>query len=186
MDSSWDVTELLLQVSAGDRGALDAIVPLLYDELRAIAHDRLRDERPEHTLNTTGLVHEAYLRLVDIDRVRWQDRAHFLAMASSVMRRILVDYARRRGAAKRGGGWKRVQIEEADLGDEQAQTIEDLDEALSRLQKVSQRQSRLLEMRFFGGLKLKECAHVLGVSVSTLERELRLARAWLARELSAG
>ncbi len=184
--ASSDVTRLLLRVSDGDQEALDAIVPLLYDALREIAANRLRDERSGHTLSTTALVHEAYLRLVDINRVQWRDRAHFLAVASRVMRRVLVDYARRRGAWKRGGGWERVQIAElADLREEQARAIGDLDDALTELEKVSPRHTRLLEHRYFGGLKLKECAEVLGVSISTVNNDLCFARAWLAREMGA-
>lgn len=186
MDDRSQVTRLLRRVGDGDTEALDALVPLLYPELRKIAHARLRGERSGHTLSTTALVHEAYLRLVDIDRMEWRDRAHFFAMASRVMRRVLVDYARARGAQKRGGGWKRIELAEAgELSDEHARAIEDLDGALTRLEKVSPRQSRLLEHRYFAGLKLKECAEVLGVSLSTVKADLRFARAWLARELSA-
>jgi len=185
MQDGSDVTGLLKRASEGDQEAVDALVPLVYDELRSIAHARLRGERRGHTLSTTALVHEAYLKLVDINRVKWQDRAHFFSVASRMMRRVLVDYAKARGAKKRGGSWQQVELEElAELPSEQVQAIEDLDEALTRLEKVSPRQSRLLEHRYFGGLKLKECAEVLGVSIGTVKNELRFARAWLARELS--
>lgn len=186
MKDGSDATQLLKRASDGDQEAVEALVPLVYDELRAIAHARLRGERSGHTLSTTALVHEAYLKLVDINQVQWRDRAHFFAVASRMMRRVLVDYAKARGAEKRGGGWRQVELEEmADLPPEQAQAIEDLDEALTRLEKMSPRQSRLLEHRYFGGLKMKECAEVLGVSIGTVKNELRFARAWLARELGA-
>lgn len=186
MQASSDVTQLLLRVSSGDQEAVNTIVSLLYEELREVASDRLRSERPNHTLSTTALVNEAYLRLIDIDRVQWRDRSHFLAVASRVMRRVLVDYARMRRAKKRGGGWKRVPVAELmEVRDDPDQAIEDLDEALTRLEKISPRHSHLLEHRFFGGLTLKECAEVLGVSVSTVKNDLRFARAWLTRELGA-
>lgn len=186
MTGRSEVTRLLRRVSDGDEEALDALVPLVYPELRAIARARLRGERSGHTLTTTALVHEAYMKLVEIEALEWRDRAHFFAMSSRIMRRILVDYARRRGAAKRGGDWKRVELAEAEnLSAEHAQAIEELDEALTRLEKISPRQSRLLEHRYFGGLKLTECAEVLGVSLSTVKADLRFARAWLARELGA-
>jgi RNA polymerase sigma factor (TIGR02999 family) len=186
MQDGSDVTGLLRRASVGDQKAVDALVPLVYDELRSIAHARLRGERSGHTLSTTALVHESYLKLVDINQVKWQDRAHFFSVASRMMRRVLVDYAKARGAKKRGGDWRKVELEElAELPSEQVQAIEDLDEALTKLEEVSPRQSRLLEHRYFGGLKLKECAEVLGVSIGTVKNELRFARAWLARELGA-
>ena len=186
MKESSDATRLLKRASDGDQEAVEALVPLVYDELRAIAHARLRGERSGHTLSTTALVHEAYLKLVDINQVQWRDRAHFFAVASRMMRRVLVDYAKARGAEKRGGDWKRVDLDEfAELPPEQAQAIEDLDAALTRLEQVSLRQSRLLEHRYFGGLKLQECAEVLGVSIGTVKNDLRFARAWLARELAS-
>jgi len=181
------VTLLLREASGGDREAFDELVPLVYEQLRRLAHHRLLAQRPDHTLNTTALVHEAYLRLVDVERARWQDRAHFFAAAATVMRNLLVDYARARNAYKRGGGRVKVDLDEGALrlSREYAGAIEDLDEALSRLAGLSPRQSRLLEQRYFGGLKLEECAEVLGVSLSTVKNELQLARAWLARELAA-
>lgn len=184
--SSSDITALLRKVEGGDRGALDELVPLLYDHLRRIAHHRLIGERSDHTLNTTALVHEAYLELVDTDRARWKDRAHFLATASRVMRHLLVDYARKRNAYKRGGGRVRVDLDDGiqHLSGEHAEAIEDLHEALTRLEAISPTQSRLLEQRYFGGLTLEECAEALGVSRSTVARELKLARAWLVCELN--
>ena len=189
MDAKADstVTLLLREVAGGDREAFDRLVSLVYDQLRQMAHRRLRAERADHTLNTTGLVHEAYLELVDVDHAHWEDRAHFFAAASRVMRHLLVDYARARKAYKRGGD--RVQValddEALRLSDEYADAIEDLDEALSRLDKLSPRQSQLLEQRYFSGLTLKECARVLGISLTTVKEDLHLARAWLARELAA-
>ena len=181
-----DVTQLLLDSRAGGREVLDQLVPQLYEELRRLAHDRLRRERPGHTLTTTALVHEAYLKLVDVKRVQWQDRAHFLAMASRVMRRVLVDYARRRQAAKRGGGRRRVDLDEAQLiPDAYAERILELHVALTRLEAVNPRQREILEQRYFGGLTLEDTAEVLDVSLTTVKRDLRFARAWLALELSA-
>ena len=181
-----DVTLLLREASSGKREAFDELVPLVYEQLRRLAHQRLLAQRPDHTLNTTALVHEAYLRLVDVERARWQDRAHFFAAAATVMRNLLVDYARARNAYKRGGGRVKVELDEGALrlSEEYAGAIEDLDDALSRLAELSPRQSQLLEQRYFGGLKLKECAEVLGVSLTTVKNELQLARAWLARELA--
>ncbi len=143
-------------------------------------------ERSDHTLNTTALVHEAYLELVDVDQARWKDRAHFLAAASRVMRHLLVDYARQRNAQKRGGGRVKVELDDEALrlSEEYAEAVEDLHDALTRLETMSSLQSRLLEQRYFGGLKLEECAEALGVSRSTVARELKLARAWLACELN--
>jgi RNA polymerase sigma factor (TIGR02999 family) len=180
-----DITRLLRQATEGDREALDALVPLLYGHLRRLAHHRLHAERSDHTLNTTALVHEAYLELVDVDHARWQDRAHFLAAASRVMRHLLVDYARARNAKKRGGEWVRAGVEpdELALSEEYAEAVEELDGALERLAELSPRKARLLEQRYFGGLKLEECAEALGVSLATVKNDLKLGRAWLAREL---
>jgi RNA polymerase sigma factor (TIGR02999 family) len=182
-----EVTLLLREVGDGNRAAFDELVPLVYEQLRRLAHHRLLAQRSDHTLNTTALVHEAYLRLVDVDGARWQDRAHFFATAATVMRNLLVDYARARNAYKRGGGRMKVELDDEALrlSEAYAGAIEDLDDALSRLAKLSPRQSRLLEQRYFGGLKLEECAEVLGVSLTTVKNELHLARAWLARELAA-
>ncbi len=150
-----------------------------------MAHDRLRGERPDHTLNTTGLVHEAYLELVDVDHAPWQDRAHFLAAASRVMRHVLVDHARARNAKKRGGGWVQVELDPdaLPLTEEYAEAVEELDGALARLAERSPRTAKLLEHRYFGGLKLEECSEALGVSLATVKNDLSFGRAWLAREL---
>ena len=181
MQTDSDISGLWQRARSGDRGALDQIVPLVYEELRILAHDRLTGEHSNHTLNTTALVHEAYLRLLDVQEVDFRDRAHFLALASRMMRRVLVDYARRRGAAKRGGGWVKLQFQdERVLAEPSAVAIEQLDRALTLLEEVSPRRSQLLEQRYFGGLKLEECAEALGISLATVKRELRSARAWLA------
>ncbi len=184
--SGSDITALVRKLGGGGREAFDELVPLLYEHLRRLAHYRLMLERSDHTLNTTALVHEAYLELVDVDRARWKDRAHFLAAASRVMRHLLVDYARQRNAQKRGGGRVKVELDDEALrlSEEYAEAVEDLHDALTRLETMSPLQSRLLEQRYFGGLKLEECAEALGVSRSTVARELKLARAWLACELN--
>ncbi len=185
MTDRSQVTLLLRQSRAGDKTALDTLVPLVYDELHSLAHSRMKAERAGHTLNTTGLVHETYLRLIEIREVQWRDRSHFMAVASGIMRRVLVDYARKRVAEKRGGGWTRVELHKPDALVEDAEGVLELDEALKRLAALSERQSRLLELRYFGGLKIEECAEALAVSPTTVRRDLRLARAWLARELDA-
>ncbi len=186
-ESRSDFIRPLLNVNADDRAALDALVPLVYGQLRRLAHNRLRAERSNHTLSTTALVHEAYLKLVDVDHARWQDRAHFLATASRAMRHVLVDHARARNAKKRGGGWVQVELEPdvLPLTDEYAEAVEELDGALERLAELSPRKAKLLEQRYFGGLKLDECAEALGVSLATVKNDLGLGRAWLARELGA-
>jgi RNA polymerase sigma-70 factor (ECF subfamily) len=183
--SRSDITGLLRKVNADDRAALDELVPLVYGQLRRLAHNQLRSERSNHTLNTTALVHEAYVELFDKDHQPWQDRAHFLAAASRVMRHVLVDHARARNAKKRGGEWEQVEMDPdmLPLTQEYAEAVEELDGALERLAELSPRKARLLEQRYFGGLKLEECAEVLGVSLATVKNDLRLGRAWLAREL---
>lgn len=182
MSFSPDVTAVLLAYGEGDEEALDTLLPLVYDQLRRLAHARLRHERSGHTLQTTGLVHEAYLKLVDIDRVQWNDRAHFFAVASRVMHRVLVDHARKRQAQKRGGGRVRVELEERFLSDAQAETLIELDDALQRLAACHHRAAQVVEYGYFGGLTNEETAEALSVSCSTVERDLRFARAWLARE----
>lgn len=178
-----EVTRLIQEWSDGDRRALDRLVPLVYDHLRTLARDRLRRERGA-SLDTTGLVHETYLRLVDVRHARFRDRAHFLAMASRVMRRLLVDHARRRLALKRGADATIVELDETlALTPAQADAIADLDDALRRLELADPRQCRIVEQRYFGGLSLEETAEAVGVSLATVKRELRFARAWLAAEL---
>jgi RNA polymerase sigma factor (TIGR02999 family) len=180
-----DVTALLREWSDGKREALDRLVPLLYENMRRLARQRLRGEGAHLSLNTTGLVHEAYLKLVDIRSARFRDRAHFLAMASRVMRRLLVDHARARSAAKRGAGATLVEwSDDIAISDAQAESITELDGALERLEAIDARQSRILEQRYFGGLSLEETAEAVGVSLATVKRELRFARAWLAVQLA--
>lgn len=182
--SSHDVTRLLQLWSDGDAGALDRLVPLVYDQLHRIAHQHLRNEAESPSLDTTGIVHEAYIKLVDLRRARFRDRAHFLAMASRLMRRLLVDHARARRAAKRGGGTEAVELaEESWMSEAQAGAITELHEALERLESIDPRQSQILEQRYFGGLSLAETAEAAGLSTATIKRELRFARAWLAAEL---
>lgn len=179
-----DITALLSDLRNGDRSAEARLVPLVYAELHRIAARYARRERSGHTLQPTALVHEAYMRLVGDDR-RWTDRRHFFAVASSLMRNILVDYARSRNAAKRGGG-ARVELKDSDRSQPPGR-LEDLlslDEALSRLSKLDERQCRIVEMRFFGGLSEEEIAEVLGISARTVKRDWTLARAWLHNELS--
>lgn len=184
--SSSDVTRLLRQWSQGDREALNQLVPLMYAELRQLAHQRLRREAANRSLNTTGLVHDAYLKLVDVKHAQFRDREHFLAMASRVMRRLLVDQARARCAAKRGGGAGAAELDEAlYMSDAQSEALAELDEALKRLEALDPRQGQVVEQRYFGGLSLEEIAEALGVSLATVKRELRFAHAWLAAELGA-
>ena len=182
-----EMGQLVLDSQGEGRGELDTLVPRVYHELKRLARDRLRGERPDHTLSTTGLVHEAYLRMADANRVRWRDRAHFLALASRVMRSILVDYARRRRAEKRGGGQQRVDLDEARLvPDAYAEQVLELHDALLRLDDINSRQRAILEQRYFGGLTLEETAESLGLSLTTIKRDLRFAKAWLSMELGAG
>ncbi len=181
---SPDVTGLLRRWSEGDQEALNRLVPLMYAELRRLAHQRLRREQGNRSLNTTGLVHDAYLKLMDVRRTSFRDRAHFLAMASRVMRRLLVDQARARRADKRGGAAEALELDEALwVSEPQAAVLSDLDEALQRLEALDPRQGQIVEQRYFGGLTLEEIAEAIGVSLATVKRELRFAHAWLATEL---
>ena len=177
---------LLHDWNRGDRTALDRLLPIVYEELRGMAARQLRRERLAHTLQPTALVHEVYLRIVDQRQVDWQDRAHFFGVAAGVMRRILVDYARRRNAHKRGKGAACMSIDDAGeipaAGDI---PILALDHALDRLQKIDPELARVVELRAFGGLTVEEAAHVLDVSASTVKRNWRTAKAWLSRELGA-
>jgi RNA polymerase sigma-70 factor, ECF subfamily len=174
------ITDLLVAWGDGDRAALDQLVPLVNAELRRLARGYMRGERPGHTLQTTALVNEAYLKLVEQNRIRWQNRAHFLAIAAQQMRRILVDYARRRQYQKRGGGALQVTLGEAEgLADERTPDLVALDEALAGLAEVDPRRARVVELKFFGGLTTEEAAEALGVSVTTVERDWTVAKAWL-------
>lgn len=180
-----EITQLLLDLSSGNRAAVDALMPLVYEELQVLARRQLRGERSAHTLNTTALVHEAYLKLIDQQRVSWQNRAHFFAIAAQAMRRILINYAKSRSAEKRGGGQPLATFnEEFVVQEARAEELVALDEALSELANLNARQSQVVEFQFFGGLRHEEIAEVLGVSVPTVRRDWRLARAWLSRELN--
>jgi RNA polymerase sigma factor (TIGR02999 family) len=181
---SKPVTQLLRQWSCGNKEALDELMPLVYDQLRKLASNCLRAERPDHTLRATALVHEAYLRLVDSD-VAWQDRVHFYAVAARLLRRILVDHARTGKREKRGGGADKISFDEAVLIDPAgAGGIVDLDDALQTLAKHDSRKSEVVELLFFGGLTYEETAAALKISPATVHRELALAKAWLHRHLS--
>lgn len=178
------LTELLLAWGDGDQTALQEIVPLVHAELRRRAARYMAGERPDHPLQATALVNELYLRLVDIDRVRWQNRAHFFAVAARLMRRVLVDFARSREYKKRGGGAELVTFDEATVLDfGRSRELIALDDALAELAALSPRQCQIVEMRFFGGLSVEEIASVLGVSAATVMRDWKLSKAWLLREL---
>ena len=179
-----EITALLEAWGGGDKSALDRLMPLVYDELRHLAHRYMSHERPGHTLQTTALVNEAYLRLVNWKEVRWENRAHFFAASAQMMRRILVDFARERQYLKRGAGAIQVSLGEATaLTECKSSDLVALDEALTALFEVDQRKGQVVEMRFFGGLSVKEAAAVLKVSEETVMRDWRLAKVWLLREL---
>jgi RNA polymerase sigma-70 factor, ECF subfamily len=179
-----DITALLVAHRAGDAGAFGALVPLVYEDLRRVARAQLRRRRPGDTLDTTGLVHEAYVRLVDQSRAEWRDRGHFFAVSSLAMRQILVDYARRRGRMKRGGDLPMVPLEDAeDPAVREAERLLDVDRALVKLATIDQRLAKVVECRYFAGLTEEETAEALGVSVRTAQREWFKARAWLRTEL---
>ena len=186
MENPHDVTQLLLKWSQGDQGAIDELLPMVYRELHKIAHRYLNKERGEHTLQTTALVHEAYIKLIDQTRVEWQNRAHFFGIAAQAMRRILVDNARQRLAGKRGSGAEKISIEDnqIDISDEKASNLIELDFALKKLAELDPNKSRLVELRYFGGLSLEETAEVMGVSRPTVIRQWRLAKAWLYKEIA--
>jgi RNA polymerase sigma factor (TIGR02999 family) len=180
-----DVTTLLLDWGKGDAGALDQLAPLVYDELRRIAGHHLRRERPDHTLQSTALVHEVYLKLIDQQRVQWHDRDHFFAVASQMIRRILVSHARANKAAKRGAGVTKVVFDEAiGLPGGDSADLVALDDALKSLSQVDPRQGRIVELRFFGGLSIEATAKILEISPATVKRDWNVARAWLYRELA--
>ena len=185
-DPSHQPTELLLAWTRGEPHAFEQLVPLVHDELRRLARQYMARERPHHTLQATALVNEAYLRLIDLNRIRWQDRAHFFAMAARVMRRILVDFARARRNEKRGGQIPRVSLDEALLvAEEPREELVTLDAALVALEAVHPRKSQVVELRYFGGLTLEETAEVLHLSVDSVKRDWRFAKLWLLRELGA-
>ena len=183
MTSAPTVTTLLRDWRSGDRAALDELTPLIYDELRRIASRYLRSERTDHTLQATALVNEAFSRLADAD-IPFQDRAHFYAVAARMMRRILTDYGRSRRSKKRGGGLARVTLEESRVAVGEAPDIVDLDDALQKFAIIDKRKSDILVLHYFGGMTYEETAEALGISAATVDRDLRLAKAWLANELA--
>lgn len=186
-DSSNQVTVLLLRWREGDRQALEELMPIVYDELRRLASHYLRQERRDHTLQSTALVNEAYLRLAGQNPPEWQNRAHFFGIAARVMRQILVEYARGRGAAKRGGGAAKITLDSSIALPQQINVdVVALDKALSELSQLDEQQSRIVELRFFGGLTIEDTSEVLGVSPATVKREWVTARAWLYRAMSGG
>jgi len=185
MAPDGDVTRLLQAWRRGDKSALDALLPLVHEELRRLAKRHMRNERPDHTLQASGLVNEAYLRLIEERGVDWRDRAHFFGVAAHLMRFILVDYARRRAMAKRGGGAVPVTLDEQIVrADDPAFGLMAVDQALDKLAAMDERQSRVAELKLFAGLTLEETAEVLAVSTATVTRDWRLAKAWLQRELA--
>lgn len=182
-----DLTRLLLDWSDGDKDALDKLMPVVYQELRRLARYYMRRERAGHTLQTSALVNEAYLRLIDYKRMNWQNRAHFFAVASQAMRRILVEHARARKVDKRGGGAQKVSLDEAAVvSAEQASELIALDDALTSLESLDERKARIVELRYIGGLSIEETAEVLDISAATVQREWRGAKAWLYRIISEG
>jgi RNA polymerase sigma-70 factor (ECF subfamily) len=184
--SPKSVTQLLIEWREGDETALDQLIPLVYEEMRRLARYYMRRERPGHTLQTTALINEAYIRLVDHKGMRWQNRAHFYGVAAQAMRRILVNHARSRHYEKRGGGAPMVELDEAaTVARERAAEMVALDEALNQLAAVDPRQSKVVELRYFGGMSVEETAEVLGVSSVTVMRDWRAAKAWLLREITS-
>jgi RNA polymerase sigma-70 factor, ECF subfamily len=182
--SSLNITQLLSAWQSGDRAALDKLAPVVYDELHRLAQHYMRGESAGHTLQATALVNEAYIRLIDTEQP-WQSRAHFLGVAAQMMRRILVDHARARGSKKRGENRTHVNLDEATLiTQDNEELVIELDDALNKLAKFDERKSKLIELRFFGGLTYEEAAEVLAISTTTLDRELRMAKAWLKQELT--
>lgn len=180
-----EVSQLLVAWSDGDRAALDELTPLVYEELHRLAHNHMGRERQAHTLQTSALVNEAYLRLIDQKNVRWQNRAQFFSISSRLMRRILIDHARSHHYAKRGGGTRRVSLDEAAVvAQEQAAELVALDDALKSLAAIDPRKCQVVELRFFGGMSVEESAEVLGVSAVTVMRDWSTAKAWLQREMA--
>jgi RNA polymerase sigma factor (TIGR02999 family) len=186
MEDTPSVTQMLREWSDGDQAVLENLMPLVYDELRRLASRSLRKERPGHTLQTTALIHEAYLKLVNQRDAKWQNRSHFFAIASQAMRRILVDYARERHREKRGGSAENLPIEEAAFVASQEKSVDlvALDEALTRLAKFDERQAKVVELRYFSGLDIDETAEVLGISNATVRRDWNIAKAWLKQEIT--
>lgn len=179
-----EVTELLSRIGSGDKHAPDELLPVVYEDLRRLARAYFTNERPEHTLQATALVHEAYIRLVNWEQVSWQNRAHFFAVAAEVMRKVLIDHARARKAAKRDGGERILLEETVSLAANKPIDLLNLEDALVALEKLDPRQAKVVELRFFGGLSIEETAYLLDVSATTVKREWSFAKAWLQRELT--
>ncbi len=185
MQQHGEVTRPPDELTHGGRETLDGLFPLVYEELRRVAHNRLRRERDAHSLDTTALVHEAYVKLSALDRLQWKNRAQFFALAAQAMRRILVDYALRRKTQKRGGEQQRISLDDSVLmAEERSEELIALDEALRRLEAIDARHGRIVECRFFGGMSIEDTAAVLGISPATVKRDWVMARAWLRRELA--
>ena len=185
--SADEVARHLIAWSSGDQSALDHLMPVVYDELHRLARQYMRRERPGHSLQTTALLNETYLRLTDYTRMRWKSREHFFAVSAQVMRRILIEHARRRRQAKRGGGVTRIPLDQAEsLVPDPSSDLVELDDALQRLAAIDERKSRVVELRFFGGLSVEETAAALNVSIPTVLRDWSTAKAWLYRELNQG
>lgn len=183
--SDENITKLLQEHTAGNHAVIDKLIPLVYEEMKQMAHHRLKGERSDHTFNTSALVHEAYLQLIDFDRIDWKNRDQFYGIASRVMRNILVDYAVKRNAQKRGGKRKRVMLRESDVvADQNLHDILSIHQALEKMANIDERQVRVVECRFFGGLTIKETAAALDISEATVNRDWKIARAWLNRELN--
>jgi len=181
-----NVTQLLVELTDGNTQVLELLLPVVYKELRSLANNYLRRERADHTLQPTALVHEAYIKLVDQKNVQWQNRAHFFGVAANIMRRILVDHARKHNADKRGGEFSKEQLEEAlvVVSDEKSFELLALDDALEQLAKVDPQKSRIVELRYFGGLSVEETAEVMGISEITVKRHWKMAKAWLYGQIS--
>src|SRR5688572_15491046 len=185
MTEEPDITELLIKWHVGDKDAFERLMPLVYDELRRIARRHLRRESNTRTLQTTALVHEAYLKLIDQTRANWQNRAQFFGVSANIMRRILIDHARKRLRGKRGGGAFKISLDDGsiDVSDERAAELVALDEALKRLAEEDPQKARIVELRYFGGLSIEETAEVLGIGTATVIRHWRIVKAWLYREI---
>ncbi len=186
MDDAQDVTQMLEAIGSGDEAAPERLLLLVYDELRRLAHGYMKNERSDHTLQATALVHEAYIQLVDWKNVSWQNRAHFFAAAAQMMRKILVDYAREKNALKRGGGLRTIALDQAVSFPNRSEVdLLSIDDALNELATFDPQQARIVELRFFGGLTIEETAHALAVSDSTVKRDWQIAKAWLFNRMKA-
>ena len=186
MPGDGEITRAIAELAGGGRDGLDRLLPLVYDELHRLARAQLRDERPDHTLGATALIHEAYLKLSGLDRIQWQNRSHFMAVAAQAMRRVLVNHANARGAQKRGGKHERLSLDDVMIvSDARGEDLIALDAALTRLAALDRRIARVVECRFFAGMTIEETAEALAIAPATVKRDWTLARAWLHRELDA-